>query len=77
MVQVITNRPGLYLYMVMYDLDLDKGRKEEKMNEKKFGDSKPRNFQKEMALEKTLVGFSVRLKFGILDLTVCYMTGIF
>ena len=38
----------------MYKLDFDKGRKEEK-KENKFGDLKPRYFPKEMGEAKTII----------------------
>ena len=51
----ITNQPGLYPCLVISNLDFDKRRKEkekEEEEEKKFGNSKPRHFPKEMAEAK-------------------------
>ena len=49
-------QPGLYPCLVISNLDFDKRRKEkekeEEEEEKKFGNSKPRHFPKEMAEAK-------------------------
>jgi hypothetical protein len=52
LVTVITNQPGLYPCLVISNLGFDKRRKKEKEKEKKFGNSKPRHFPKEMAEAK-------------------------
>jgi hypothetical protein len=51
-VTVIINQPGLCPCLVISNLDFDKRRKKKKEKEeeeKKFGNSKPRHFPKEMA----------------------------
>ena len=55
-VTVIINQPGLCPCLVISNLDFDKRRKKKKEKEeeeKKFGNSKPRHFPKEMAEAKT------------------------